>query len=198
MKQKTILKDVRLEGSGLHFGQHTHLHIKPAEPNTGYVFIRTDIEGHPVIPAIADNVSDTSRGTTISKNKASISTIEHLLAATYSLGIDNVIFEIDGPEVPILDGSSKYFVEAYHNAGLKEQDAELIIYDIDEKISFIDDERDIEINIYPDKSYNLKVLVSKIPVPIDSGERVHGSIYVHSGSCEPVYELSTLWCYRYL
>lgn len=159
MKQKTILKEVSLEGPGLHFGQHTHLHIKPAEPNTGYVFIRTDIEGHPVIPAIADNVSDTSRGTTISKENASISTIEHLLAATYSLGIDNVIFEIDGPEVPILDGSSKYFVEAYHKAGIQEQNANLTIYDINENLSFLDEERDIEINIYPDKNYNLKVLV---------------------------------------
>lgn len=159
MKQKTISKEVSLKGPGLHFGQITNLHIKPAKVNTGYTFIRTDLEGNPSVLAIADNVTDTSRGTTISKGNASISTIEHLLAATYALGVDNVIFEIDGPEVPILDGSSKYFVEAYHKAGLVEQDAELKIYEIKENLSFIDEERDIEINIYPDKTYNLKVLV---------------------------------------
>ncbi len=159
MKQKTILKEVSLEGPGLHFGKKTNLRIKPANPDTGYVFIRTDLDGNPEVPAIADYVSDTSRGTTISNNNASISTIEHLLAATYALGIDNVIFEIDGPEVPILDGSSKYFVEAYHNAGIKEQDAELKVYNITENLSFVDEERDIEINIFPDTSYKLKVLV---------------------------------------
>ena len=159
MKQKTIKKEVSLKGPGLHFGQPTTLTIKAANPNTGYVFIRTDLENNPEVPAISDFVSDTSRGTTISKNGASISTIEHLLAATYTLGIDNVIFEIDGPEVPILDGSAKYFVEAFHKAGAKEQDAELIIYDISESLSFIDKERDIEISVFPDKSYKLKVLV---------------------------------------
>jgi len=159
MKQKTILKEVSLKGSGLHFGKITNLLIKPAEENTGYIFIRTDLAGKPSILAIIDNVTDTSRGTTISNGSASVSTIEHLLAATYALGVDNVIFEIDGPEVPILDGSSKYFVEAYHKAGIVEQNAELKIYEISENLSFIDEERDIEINIYPDKNYNLKVLV---------------------------------------
>lgn len=159
MKQKTIIKEVSLEGPGLHFGQKTTLRIKPAKPDTGYVFIRTDLESAPEIPAIADNVSDTSRGTTISKNGASVSTIEHLLAATYCLGVDNVIFEINGPEVPILDGSSKYFVEAYHKAGIIEQEALLKVYSIKENLVFTDDERDIEISIFPDETYKLKVLV---------------------------------------
>jgi UDP-3-O-[3-hydroxymyristoyl] N-acetylglucosamine deacetylase/3-hydroxyacyl-[acyl-carrier-protein] dehydratase len=159
MKQKTILKEVRLEGPGLHFGKKTSLIIKPAKPNTGYIFVRTDVDTKPEIPAIADFVIDTSRGTTIGKNGTSVSTIEHLLAATYSLGIDNVIFEIDGPEVPILDGSSKYFVEAYHKAGIVEQDAPLKVYDVRENLSFTDEERDIEINVFPDTSYKLQVLV---------------------------------------
>lgn len=159
MKQKTILKEVRLEGPGLHFGQQTNLILKPAKPNTGYVFIRTDIESKPEIPALAEFVSDTSRGTTVAKNGASVSTIEHLIAATYALGIDNIIFEIDGPEVPILDGSSKYFVEAIFNAGIVEQEALLKVYDLRENISFIDEERDIEINVFPDSTYKLKVLV---------------------------------------
>ncbi len=159
MKQKTILKEVRLEGPGLHFGKKTSLVIKPAKPNTGYVFVRTDVEAKPEIPALAEYVTDTSRGTTIAKNGFSVSTIEHLLAATYSLGIDNVIFELDSPEVPILDGSSKYFVEAYHKAGIVEQDAPLKIYDVRENLSFTDEERDIEINVFPDTSYKLQVLV---------------------------------------
>lgn len=159
MKQKTISKEVKLEGPGLHFGKKTNLLIKPAKPNTGYIFIRTDIESKPEIPALAEFVTDTSRGTTIGKNGTSVSTIEHLLAATYSQGIDNVIFEIDGPEVPILDGSSKYFVEAYHRAGIVEQDAALKVYDVRENLSFSDEERDIEINVFPDTSYKLQVLV---------------------------------------
>lgn len=159
MNQKTISREVKLEGPGLHYGIKTCLTIKPAAPNTGYKFVRVDIDGSPEIRAIAENVSDTSRGTTISQNGASVSTIEHLLAATYALGIDNVIFEINGNEVPILDGSAKYFVEAYHKAGIVEQQAELIVYDIDKTISFIDAERDIEINIFPDKSFKLNVLV---------------------------------------
>ncbi len=159
MKQKTILKEVSLEGPGLHFGKKTCLKIKPAKENTGYVFIRTDLDKSPKIPALAEYVSDTSRGTTIVKENASVSTIEHLLAATYSLGIDNVIFEINGPEVPILDGSSKYFIEALHKAGIKEQNADLVIYNINENLSFIDEERDIEISVFPDSTYKLKVLV---------------------------------------
>lgn len=159
MKQKTILKEVKLEGPGLHYGKKTRLTIKPAKPNTGYVFVRTDLESHPQIPALVEYVTDTSRGTTIGKNGSSISTVEHLLAATYSLGIDNVVFEIDGPEVPILDGSSKYFLEALHKAGIVEQEAVLKIYDIRENILFSDEERDIEINIFPDKTLKLNVLV---------------------------------------
>ena len=112
MKQKTIKKEVSLIGQGLHNGQKTTLKILPAPANTGYLFIRTDIDSQPEVLAVADNVSDTSRNTTISKNNISISTVEHLLAATYALGIDNVYFEIDGPEVPILDGSAKFFVGA--------------------------------------------------------------------------------------
>ncbi len=159
MKQKTIQKAVYLEGQGLHFGLNTKLTIRPADPNTGIVFERVDLEGNPRIPALSDYVSDTSRSTALSVGNASICTVEHLLAATYSLGIDNVIFEINGPEVPILDGSAKYFIEAYQNAGIVEQDAELTVYDIKENICFSCPEKGIEICLYPDTSYKLKVLV---------------------------------------
>jgi len=137
LKQTTISKEVKIEGLGLHFGKLANLLIKPAKPNTGYVFIRTDIENQPKIQAVAENVIDTARGTTIGKDGISVSTIEHLLATTYALGIDNVVFEIDGPEVPILDGSAKCFVEAYKNTEIIEQDAERIVYNIQENLSFL-------------------------------------------------------------
>ncbi|HOE39079.1 MAG TPA: bifunctional UDP-3-O-[3-hydroxymyristoyl] N-acetylglucosamine deacetylase/3-hydroxyacyl-ACP dehydratase [Bacteroidales bacterium] len=159
IKQTTISKEVKIEGVSLHTGKPATLLIKPAEPNTGYVFVRTDIENNPKIQAVAENVIDTSRGTTIGKNGVNVSTIEHLLATTYALGIDNVIFEINGPEVPILDGSGKQFVEAYKNTEIIEQDAERIVFNIEENLSFIDEEKNIEISVYPDKTYKLQVLV---------------------------------------
>ncbi len=159
MKQKTIKKEVSLIGSGLHNGQKTTLKILPAPSNTGYVFIRTDIKNKPQIKAIVDNVSDTSRNTTISQNDVTVNTVEHLLAATYALGIDNVYFEINGPEVPILDGSAKFFVEAYHKAGIIEQNAKLEIYDLTENLSFKDEERDVELSVYPDNSFKIDVLI---------------------------------------
>jgi UDP-3-O-[3-hydroxymyristoyl] N-acetylglucosamine deacetylase/3-hydroxyacyl-[acyl-carrier-protein] dehydratase len=159
VKQTTISKEVKIEGVSLHTGKPATLLIKPAEPNTGYVFVRTDIENNPKIQAVAENVVDTSRGTTIGKNGVNVSTIEHLLATTYALGIDNVIFEINGPEVPILDGSAKYFIEAYKNTEIIEQDAERIVFNIEENLSFVDEEKNIEISVYPDKTYKLQVLV---------------------------------------
>ena len=158
-KQHTILKSVILKGPGLHSGCDTILTMKPGVSDSGYLFIRIDIEGNPVVRAIAENVTDTSRGTTISENGTSVSTVEHLLAATYALGIDNIIFEIDGPEVPILDGSSKYFVESLRNAGINKLEKSRIVYDIDTPLSFKDNEREIEINIFPDNEYKLKVLI---------------------------------------
>ncbi|NLA24950.1 MAG: bifunctional UDP-3-O-[3-hydroxymyristoyl] N-acetylglucosamine deacetylase/3-hydroxyacyl-ACP dehydratase [Bacteroidales bacterium] len=158
-KQRTVNKPVELQGPGLHSGQETLLTIKPAPIDTGYVFIRTDIGPDAQILAIADNVTDTSRGTTIGTNGWSVSTVEHLLAAAYSLGIDNAYFELNGPEVPILDGSSRYFIEAFYKAGVKEQNAFIKVYDITENLNFFDKERGIDITIYPDSKYRLKVLV---------------------------------------
>lgn len=158
-KQKTIAKPVTLKGPGLHSGCETTLTIKSGEPDSGYIFIRTDLENAPIIHAIADNVVDTSRGTTLNENNASVSTVEHLLAATYALGIDNAIFELNGPEVPILDGSAKFFVEALHNAGVKEQNKNRIVYNIQQNLNFRDDERDIDISIFPAQDYRIRVLV---------------------------------------
>ena len=128
MNQKTIQKEVSIEGIGLHTGHKVSLTFKPAEVNTGYVFVRTDLEGQPAIEALACYVTDTQRGTNIEKNGVVINTSEHVLAALVGMDIDNIIIEINAPEPPIMDGSSKYFVEILEKAGIREQDAECEVY----------------------------------------------------------------------
>src|SRR3569833_3328944 len=112
VKQKTIKSPVTISGTGLHTGEKVNLTFNPAPENHGYKFRRIDIDGAPVIDADVDNVTDTSRGTTISQNGASVSTIEHVLAALVGLEVDNVLIDMDGPETPIMDGSSIQFVDA--------------------------------------------------------------------------------------
>jgi len=158
-RQKTILKEVTLTGKGLHTGVNVTLTFKPAPANFGYKFQRVDLDGKPVIKAIAKNVVDTSRGTAIEENGARVNTIEHTLAAVNGLGIDNVLIEIDGPEAPILDGSSKFFVEALLSAGIIELEEEKKYFEIKKVISFVDEEKGIEICIYPDDHLSLNVLV---------------------------------------
>lgn len=158
MKQKTVAGEISLSGMGLHLGKMSTLTVKPAKPNSGYVFVRTDLEGKPHVKAIADNVNATSRGTTLEENGVSISTIEHLMAATYAMGIDNAEFHIDGPEVPILDGSSRLYVEEYKKVGLVEQDADLKVLDIEEPLKY-SNENGTEITLYPADKYSVKVLV---------------------------------------
>ncbi|MBO7571495.1 MAG: UDP-3-O-acyl-N-acetylglucosamine deacetylase [Bacteroidales bacterium] len=158
MKQKTVAGEICLKGTGLHLGRMSTLTVKPALPDSGYVFVRTDLEGSPRVRAIADNVNATSRGTTIEENGVSISTIEHLMAATYAMGIDNAEFHVDGPEVPILDGSSRFYMEEYRKAGVVEQDAELKVLGLDEPIRY-SNENGTEITLYPADRYSVKVLV---------------------------------------
>lgn len=158
MKQKTIAGAVRLSGRGLHFGKESTLTVLPAKPDSGYVFVRTDLDGCPQVRAIADNVNETSRGTTVTENSVSVSTIEHLMAAAYSLGIDNAEFRVDGPEVPILDGSSRYYVEAFSKVGIVEQDVELKVMNLDEPISF-SNEKGTEFKLSPANEYSVKVVV---------------------------------------
>ena len=158
MKQKTLADTVRLKGRGLHFGKESTLTVMPADPNSGYVFVRTDLDDCPRIRAISDNVNETSRGTTITENGISVSTIEHLMAATYAMGIDNAEFHIDGPEVPILDGSARFYIELFSKAGVVEQDAELKIYSLSEPLKY-SNEQGTEITLYPSEKYSAKVLV---------------------------------------
>lgn len=123
MKQQTLLKTYDFEGKGLHTGKYAHVTLRPAPADTGIVFVRTDLGGLRV-PALAENVSSTSRSTTISCGKASVGTIEHLMSAFAGLGVDNAIVEIDNKEMPILDGSARFYAEAISADGLQEQDAE--------------------------------------------------------------------------
>ncbi len=158
-KQTSIKKAVTLQGIGLHTGAEVKLTIKPAPQNHWYKFKRIDVEGEPIIEAIADNVVDTSRGTSLAKNNVRVGTVEHLLAAAYGLGIDNLLFELNGPEVPILDGSAKYWVEALKNAGIEKQNADRIVFEFKEKKVYNNESREIELALYPDDDFRMNVLV---------------------------------------
>ncbi len=121
VKQRTVKNEISISGVGLHTGKSATLTFKPAPENHGYKFKRIDLQDSPIIEADVDNVTDTSRGTTISQNGASVSTIEHVLAALVGMEIDNVLIEIDGPEIPILDGSSIEYIQAITKAGIQTQ-----------------------------------------------------------------------------
>lgn len=158
-KQCTIGKEVKLKGIGLHTGEEAELTFKPAKENEGYWFHRVDLEGSPRIKADADNVVDTSRGTTIEENGARVYTIEHALAAVYGLGIDNIHIEITGPEVPILDGSSGPFVDALLKAGIVEQEAEKNYYVLTENLTYEDEDKHCEMLAVPQDEFRLTVMV---------------------------------------
>ena len=122
-KQKTIQKEVSLSGVGLHTGNNVTLTFKPAPENHGFAFVRVDLEGTPTIEAKAEYVVNTQRGTNLEKNGVQIQTSEHVLAAAVGLDIDNLLIEIDASEPPIMDGSSKFFIEALEKANIVDQDA---------------------------------------------------------------------------
>jgi UDP-3-O-[3-hydroxymyristoyl] N-acetylglucosamine deacetylase len=146
LNQKTIKENITLKGFGLHSGLEVNLAIKPAEPNTGIIFKRIDLNENNIIVPNIFNVSSAVFCTTISnENGVSVSTIEHLLAALYGLGIDNALIEIDNQEVPILDGSAKLFVEAITKVGIENSNAPIKIIKIEKKIQFIDGKKTISI-----------------------------------------------------
>lgn len=167
-KQQTIKKEVSLKGVGLHTGKEVTLTFKPAPVNTGFVFKRIDIEGHPVVEADAGNVVNTKRGTNLEKNGVSIQTSEHVLAACVGMEIDNLFIELNAPEPPIMDGSSKFFVEALEEAGIEVQDAERDEFIIDEIICFRDEKTGSEIMVMPANSYQVTTMV-------DFGTKVLGT-----------------------
>ncbi len=155
-KQRTLAKEIQLSGRGLHSGKQVNVLIKPAGINQGYRFKRVDLDNHPTIRGLASNVVNTARGTTLQENGAQIMTIEHLCAALFGLDIDNALIEVDGVEIPILDGSSKPYIEAIESVGSIEQEEERIYYEIKEKISYKED-NGIEVTIYPDDNYSIDV-----------------------------------------
>ncbi|RPD93021.1 bifunctional UDP-3-O-[3-hydroxymyristoyl] N-acetylglucosamine deacetylase/3-hydroxyacyl-ACP dehydratase [Aureibaculum marinum] len=167
-KQKTIKKEVSLSGVGLHTGKQVNLTFKPAPENYGFAFTRIDLEGSPVIEARADYVVNTQRGTNIEKNGVKIQTSEHVLAAVVGLGIDNICIELDAPEPPIMDGSSKFFVEALEKAGLQEQEAEVEEYVVKEIVSYKDESTGSEIILMPSDHYEVTAMV-------DFGTKVLGT-----------------------
>jgi len=159
-KQTTLSKEVSLSGTGLHTGVNVNIVLKPAEADHGYVFKRTDIEGQPEIAALADNVSFTERGTVLGKNGVTVSTIEHCLSALRGMGVDNCLMEVDGPEIPIFDGSAKHYVQAIKEAGIKEQDAERKYFVVKEKMVYEDKEKGIKIEAIPYDSFSVDTHIS--------------------------------------
>ncbi len=159
IKQHTIKKSVTLSGVGLHTGVQTNMTFLPAKPDHGIKFQRIDLEGEPVVDADVDNVVDLSRGTTIEQSGARINTVEHTLAALVGLEIDNVLIQLDGPEPPIMDGSSKQFVEILKEAGTEEQNALRDFYEVQDGIFYRDASRDVEIAALPLDDYRLTVMI---------------------------------------
>ncbi len=155
--QKTLNHSVKFSGKGLHTGLEVTMTVYPADENFGIQFKRVDLENKPMVAAIVDNVVETSRSTTIARGEAKVSTIEHLMAALWGTGVDNALIEIDSPEVPILDGSAKRYVEAFDKIGLKQQNAELEYYSIPEKCEYVDEENEVTIAIFPDDQFSINV-----------------------------------------
>ncbi len=158
-KQKTIKKSISLTGRGLHSGIDVKITFNPAPEDHGFKFVRTDLDGSPVIDALAENVVDTSRGTTLEQNGVRIATIEHVMAAFTGLEIDNALIEVRGPEAPIMGGSSKMFVDAILEAGIQEQDKDRDYFRIPEKIIFSDEESGVDLMVYPDDHLSYNVLI---------------------------------------
>lgn len=167
-KQRTIKEEVKLTGVGLHTGKEVTLTFKPAPENHGYAFCRVDLEGSPVIEADANYVVNTQRGTNLEKNGVSIQTSEHVLAACVGLEIDNLLIELDASEPPIMDGSSKFFIEALEKAGIVEQESDREEYVVKDVISYTDEESGSEIIVMPSDEYQITTMV-------DFGTKVLGT-----------------------
>lgn len=159
-KQNTLADSFSLEGKGLHTGLNIHITFNPAPENHGYKIKRTDLPEQPIIDAVAENVINTQRGTVIGKKDIQISTIEHAMAALYAAGIDNCLIEVDAPEFPILDGSSRFYTEGINKVGLKKQTANKQYYIVKHKIEVKDEETGASIMILPEDNFSVNVLVS--------------------------------------
>jgi len=159
MKQLTLSAPFTVKGKGLHTGLEITAVFNPAPEGHGYKFRRIDLEGQPIIEALAENVVDTRRGTVLGKKDVVVSTVEHALAALYASGIDNCLIDVNAPELPILDGSAKEYVEKIAEVGLEEQKADKDFYIIKEKVRVSDEETGSVITIYPDDNFSVEVMV---------------------------------------
>ena len=159
-KQKTLKGSFSLFGKGLHTGLNLTVTFHPAPENHGYKIQRIDLPEQPVIEAIAENVVDTSRGTVVAKGDVRCSTIEHAMAALYALGIDNCLITVNGPEFPILDGSSHPYVESIHQVGIEEQNAPKDFYVIKKKIEVRDEVSGSSVIILPDEQFSITAMIS--------------------------------------
>ena len=167
-KQTTIAAEISLKGVGLHTGQEVAMTFKPAPVNNGFTFVRVDLEGQPIIEADANYVVNTQRGTNLEKLGVMIQTPEHVLAALVGCDLDNVIIELNASELPIMDGSSKYFVEAIEKVGIVEQEADRKVYVVKEVISYLDETTGSEITVIPSDDYCVTAMV-------DFGTKVLGT-----------------------
>jgi UDP-3-O-[3-hydroxymyristoyl] N-acetylglucosamine deacetylase / 3-hydroxyacyl-[acyl-carrier-protein] dehydratase len=157
--QHTIKEEISISGAGIHTGQSVTMVVKPAAPNTGISFQRVDLPGKPTVKADVDFVVETNRSTTIENNGARVSTIEHLMASLVGMGVDNALVEIDGEEVPILDGSAEPFVEALEKVGTEQQNAPKVYYTIEQNITFVDEEKKVEMVALPYHQYRINTLI---------------------------------------
>ena len=160
MKQQTLIESFSLSGKGLHTGLNLTVTFSPAPENFGFKIKRVDIEEQPIIDAYADNVAETTRGTVLVKDGVKVSTIEHGMAALFACGIDNCLIEVNGPEFPILDGSSKYFIQGIKRVGIKEQNEEKDFFEIKHRMEYKDEETGASIVMYPDDKFSLTTLIS--------------------------------------
>lgn len=159
MKQQTLAAPFTVEGKSLHLGENSKASFLPAPDNFGYKFKRIDLEGEPVIDAVAENVVDIARSTILGKGQAQVSTVEHALAALYAMGVDNCLIEVNCGEMPILDGSARVYAEKIEEVGLQEQTEDKDYYIIKNKTSIRDEETGSVITIYPDEGFSVEVMV---------------------------------------
>ena len=159
MKQHTLKSSFSFESKGLHTGLYIHATFLPAEENTGIRICRTDLKGCPTYEAVADYVTATERGTVLERGEWKVSTVEHALSALYAMGVDNCLIQLDGPEMPILDGSAKFYVKAIQEVGLQEQEAEQKVYVVTDSIEYLS-EHGNKILIVPSDKYEVEVTVA--------------------------------------
>ena len=170
LKQQTLAGPISFSGKGLHTGVTVNMTVHPATDNHGIVFRRVDLEGTPTVPALCEYVTDTSRGTTIEKGAAKVSTIEHIISALWTMGVDNALIDIDGPETPIMDGSAREYVEKIQLTGLVEQKSARKYYEVTEKQVYTIPDKGVAIIIYPDDEFT-------VSVHIDFNSKVVGNQY---------------------